>query len=55
MLRAIETGRFFPSAPCSRGGSNVRFIAATNRNVELEVQAGPFRRDLMIRLSGITL
>jgi DNA-binding NtrC family response regulator len=34
---------------------DVRFIAATNRDLENEVQVGRFRADLFFRLSAITL
>jgi pSer/pThr/pTyr-binding forkhead associated (FHA) protein len=34
---------------------DVRFIAATNRDLKLDIDAGRFRRDLHYRLNGITL
>ncbi len=52
LLRAIE------SQEITRVGDNrprtidVRFVAATNRQLEVEVEHGRFRRDLFFRLSG---
>jgi len=55
LLRALQ------QAAIRRVGSNrnlqldVRVIAATNRQVELEVEAGRFRQDLLYRLNAVTI
>jgi two-component system, NtrC family, response regulator AtoC len=55
LLRVIErreTQRIGALRPKS---IDVRFIAATNRILEAEVESGTFRRDLYFRLNGMTL
>ncbi|MBX3157018.1 MAG: sigma 54-interacting transcriptional regulator [Deltaproteobacteria bacterium] len=55
LLRAVEAReviRLGSTRPCS---IDVRFIAATNRELHEEVGAGRFRRDLYFRLDGMTL
>ena len=55
LLRALQQGEI------RRVGSNrtlkvdVRVIAATNRNIEIEAQEGRFRQDLMYRLNAVTI
>lgn len=55
LLRALQQGEI------RRVGSNrnlqldVRVIAATNRQVEPEVEAGRFRQDLLYRLNAVTI
>ena len=56
LLRVLEDARgACASAASSRAPIDVRFIAATNRDLEDEVAAGRFRRDLYFRLNGMTL
>lgn len=55
LLRALQEGEI------RRVGSNrtvkvdVRVIAATNRDIDVEVEKGNFRKDLMYRLNAVTI
>ncbi|MBS7566887.1 sigma-54-dependent Fis family transcriptional regulator [Mucilaginibacter sp. Bleaf8] len=51
LLRVLETGEFIKLGQTQTQKVNIRIIAATNRNLEQEVEKGTFRRDLFYRLS----
>jgi len=55
LLRILQSGEFARVGSSRPEVVDVRFIAATNRNLEREVEEGRFRSDLFYRLSGITL
>ena len=55
LLRAIETGEFIPVGDTISQKVDVRIIAATNRNLEEEVEKGKFRDDLFYRLNVIEI
>jgi DNA-binding NtrC family response regulator len=55
LLRVIETREVARLGSVRPRRIDVRFIAATNRDLEAEVGRGSFRQDLYFRLNGITL
>ena len=55
LLRVLETREVSRLGSLKPRRIDVRFIAATNRELEAEVARGAFRRDLFFRLNGITL
>jgi transcriptional regulator with GAF, ATPase, and Fis domain len=55
LLRVLQSGEFTRLGNARTEKVDVRFIAATNRDLESEVKAGRFRADLFFRLSAITL
>lgn len=55
LLRAIEQREVYRVGGVRPVAFDVRFIAATNRELDQEIIAGRFRRDLYFRLAGITL
>ena len=55
LLRAIETGSYRRLGGSTILQSEVRVVAATNKNLEEEVKVGSFRRDLYHRMNGFEL
>ena len=55
LLRILETWEFIKVGDTKSTKVDVRFIAATNRNIEEEVKEGKFREDLFYRLNVFTI
>jgi DNA-binding NtrC family response regulator len=55
LLRVLESNRVTRVGDVREREVDVRFVAATNRDLEADVAAGRFRRDLFFRLSAATL
>jgi DNA-binding NtrC family response regulator len=55
LLRVIEERRVLRVGGLESYPIDVRFVAATNREPEREVERGNFRQDLYFRLNGVTL
>lgn len=55
LLRVLQQGEYLPVGSTRPQQANVRFIAATNKNLEEEVLEGRFREDLFYRLNVICL
>ncbi len=53
LLRILESGEFSRLGSSELKKVDVRIIAATNRNLELEVQKNNFRQDLFYRLKNV--
>jgi two-component system NtrC family response regulator len=51
LLRVVESREYYRVGDPKLRHANVRFITATNRNLESEVKEGRFREDLFYRLS----
>jgi len=55
LLRVIQERDFIPVGSTRPKKVDVRFLAATNKNLELEVREGRFREDLYYRLNVISI
>jgi len=55
LLRVLETNEFIKVGDTKCTKVNVRIIAATNRNLSIEVKEGRFRDDLFYRLNVFTI
>ncbi len=55
LLRVLEERRVLRVGGLKPRAIDVRFVSATNRNLEAEIARGTFRQDLFFRLNGISL
>ncbi len=55
LLRVIEERTVTRVGGLNSRSLDVRFVAATNRDLEVEVTRGTFRQDLFFRLNGVTI
>jgi two-component system response regulator AtoC len=55
LLRVLELGKLMRLGDLRERPVNLRLVAATNRDLEAEVSAGRFRRDLYFRLGAATV
>ncbi len=53
LLRVLQTKKYEPVGATKSKAADVRIVAATNRDLELEVREGRFREDLFYRLNVI--
>ena len=55
LLRVIESSQLRRVGALKPRTFDVRFVAATNSDIEAQVASGAFRRDLFFRLNGVTI
>lgn len=55
LLRVLQEGEFERLGSRKTRMANVRFVAATNQDLQLKIQEGTFREDLFFRLSVIQI
>ena len=52
-LRVLDSGTFYRVGATRKRRADFRLVAATNRDLAAEVQAGRFRKDLFYRIHGV--
>jgi len=55
LLRVLETGEFERVGSSKTQQTDVRILSATNASIDLEVQAGRLRQDLLYRLNTVEI
>lgn len=55
LLRALEMGEFFRVGGTQKVSTDIRLLAATNRELDVEVVEGNFRDDLYYRINTLTV
>lgn len=55
ILRVTDTGEFRRLGDTNPRHTSLRIVCATNKNLEVEVAAGRFRRDLYFRVAAFTI
>jgi two-component system response regulator AtoC len=55
LLQLLQDGQFYPIGGQREKQVEVRFICATNRHLEREIEAGKFRPDLFYRIKVVSL
>lgn len=55
LLRVLESGEFTPVGASMSKKTDVRVVAATNKNLPELVESGKFRQDLFYRLKTVTI
>jgi transcriptional regulator with GAF, ATPase, and Fis domain len=55
LLRVLQSGEYTRLGSAKTERADVRFVAATNRDLERDVEENRFRADLFYRIAGVTL